>query len=1173
MAADGLRRASAASRIVFASDRNGSMDIWTMDGDGSDPTQLTTNPGLDEQPVPSPDGQRIAYVCDAGNPGYTSQEPPHTDVWVMNSDGSAKTRLSSFGTHHCFQPTWSPDGGQIVFAAQGALRYLYGVESDGSSAPVLLEAGVTSYGIARYNPEFSPDGAYIVYDCDSSGGGWWDQYRRAMPNGPEEPLATASHSLGGGYSHAGDRIAYIQDVPPASQVRMMNADGSNNHMLIDNYAIAYDGWGQATWSPGDTLLAVSVYSSQHPGAPDFSQFIQILDPNTGAELYRTTSGRNMFALENSWYNNRRFVAGSRVWSSDGTRLVFMSKRDGDWEVYTMAADGSAQTNLTQNAAYDGDPCWIAEGSTPAALAVTKSPEAQGAAAGAVVSFTLRCENVGAAAADSVVLTDSLDPLFAFVSASDGGIHDPGTRTVTWPLGDLAAGAAAEVTLAAEVMESAVAGTAITNQATLSAANAGPVLSSSAVVRVGIAASKYLATLVFDGTDWFGQCERFFPVSFEFNAYAQDANGDTLCNVEDNRENIVPYAIGRQIRGEGETGLTDRGPNDQRPAVYVRYLEGYTLDPQTHYEYYGYAGDGQTYDVIQYWLYYADNDWLNDHEHDWEHYSILLQDNEPKWVEAGHHLQFRWRPWDDASLETEDDSHLVLSVEGGSHATKLGDQGREDGLILHWTGEVELSQTSSLNQGHDYIGGWVIRTDDEAVADRTASIGTRPTYFYGGDADRFSFFDPIHHKGRVTQGSSQPDELVDDNANWSEGEWGFDPTDAGARPFEAQIATPRYGLLRRFIQGNTEDTLVVTPEWPEAGTPRVHRPYGIVYGEYSDVLFEYRWPLQLKGIGIEPPWDRQEWDTPRLPPADPDGVTITAFGPADLCLAVYPGAVIDSQRNSLPGATYAEVDLNGDGVLDDQIIVSSPVPQGSYRVDLIPHPDAEQDDLVTVVASAPGTVIPLVTNMPTSELLPIPIRFGVYRDGAVSQMFSDVPPQQWGYGEIENCSLAGVVAGYGDGTYLPQQRVSRDQMAVYISRALAGGDERVPDFAGTPTFPDVSDDDWALDYVEYAVKQGVVAGYEDGTYRPEHQVTRDQMAAYIARAMVAPAGEAALAEYVPAAPRSFADVPADLWACRHIEYCVENGVVEGYPDGSYRPGDVVTRDQMAVYVARAFRLVQ
>jgi len=49
------------------------------------------------------------------------------------------------------------------------------------------------------------------------------------------------------------------------------------------------------------------------------------------------------------------------------------------------------------------------------------------------------------------------------------------------------------------------------------------------------------------------------------------------------------------------------------------------------------------------------------------------------------------------------------------------------------------------------------------------------------------------------------------------------------------------------------------------------------------------------------------------------------------------------------------------------------------------------------------------------------------------------------------------------------------------------------------------------------------------------------------------------------------VPTSHWAYKFIENCKEKGVVQGYPDGTYRPDVVVTRDQMAVYVQRAFEL--
>lgn len=193
-------------------------------------------------------------------------------------------------------------------------------------------------------------------------------------------------------------------------------------------------------------------------------------------------------------------------------------------------------------------------------------------------------------------------------------------------------------------------------------------------------------------------------------------------------------------------------------------------------------------------------------------------------------------------------------------------------------------------------------------------------------------------------------------------------------------------------------------------------------------------------------------------------------------------------------------------------------------------------------------------------------------GAIVTRFSDVLGDHWAYEAIEACVAGGVVAGFTDGTYRPSDAVTRDQMAVYIARALAGGDANVPDFSDTPTFPDVPAEHWALKYVEYAVAQGVVGGYADGSYQPSTQVDRGQMAVFVARALVAPEGEAGLADYVPSDPRNFPDVPADYWSYKHIEYCVEHGVVNGYDDGTYRPANVVTRDQMAVYIARAFDLL-
>ena len=115
----------------------------------------------------------------------------------------------------------------------------------------------------------------------------------------------------------------------------------------------------------------------------------------------------------------------------------------------------------------------------------------------------------------------------------------------------------------------------------------------------------------------------------------------------------------------------------------------------------------------------------------------------------------------------------------------------------------------------------------------------------------------------------------------------------------------------------------------------------------------------------------------------------------------------------------------------------------------------------------------------------------------------MPTDYWAFNYVEYAVSQGVVLGYPDGIYNPTDPVTRDQMAVFISRALAGGDSGVPAFTGTPSFSDVDASNWALKYVEYAVSQGVVLGYPDGTYRPGDPVTRDQMAVFVARAFKLP----------------------------------------------------------------------
>jgi hypothetical protein len=183
------------------------------------------------------------------------------------------------------------------------------------------------------------------------------------------------------------------------------------------------------------------------------------------------------------------------------------------------------------------------------------------------------------------------------------------------------------------------------------------------------------------------------------------------------------------------------------------------------------------------------------------------------------------------------------------------------------------------------------------------------------------------------------------------------------------------------------------------------------------------------------------------------------------------------------------------------------------------------------------------------------------------LFPDVPFDFWAFYDIDGCVQEGVVAGYPDGYYHPDYVVTRDQMAVYICRAVAGGDDYVLEPLTGPSFPDVPPDHWAYRYVEYAVARDIVQGYWDG-YHPGDDVDRAQMAVFVARAMCD--GDAGVPDPGCLDP-IFPDVECDFWARKYIQFIEDVGVTGGYPDGLYHPEHACTRDQMAVYVARAFWL--
>ncbi|MBM4277117.1 MAG: S-layer homology domain-containing protein [Candidatus Cloacimonetes bacterium] len=191
---------------------------------------------------------------------------------------------------------------------------------------------------------------------------------------------------------------------------------------------------------------------------------------------------------------------------------------------------------------------------------------------------------------------------------------------------------------------------------------------------------------------------------------------------------------------------------------------------------------------------------------------------------------------------------------------------------------------------------------------------------------------------------------------------------------------------------------------------------------------------------------------------------------------------------------------------------------------------------------------------------------------ISDIFSDVPTGHWAYDYIIAIYNAEITTGCAqddpntpenERKYCPEDNVDREQMAAFIIRAVEGEPPLNYCDTGDP-FPDVTPDMWSCRYIKRLKELEITTGYRDGTYGPNDPVPREQMAAFIVRAVE---GEPPL-NYCDSGSL-FTDVTSDMWSCRYIKRLYELAITTGYGDGRYGPYDLVTRAQMAAFLSRAF----
>ncbi len=254
-------------KIIYGSDKNGPIQLYVMNADGSSIKQLTSTSKNEVSPNWSPDNKKIVFA---------SERDGNSEIYIMNADGSEQKRLTNHWGDDS-HPKFYDNGRRIVFNSARTTKdsslawnlqthEIFTMNADGSDIKQ-----ITNFNSLCTYPSISPDGKKIVF-----------RYAMAQP-GFNWDLTTSKRN---------------------SEVYTMNMDGTNVVNISANSA--YDGW--PCWTPDGKII----FTSNRGGVPFKGQLYLINADGTGI--------RQLTGKENSYVQ-------ANV-SSDGKALVCQHDYDG-----------------------------------------------------------------------------------------------------------------------------------------------------------------------------------------------------------------------------------------------------------------------------------------------------------------------------------------------------------------------------------------------------------------------------------------------------------------------------------------------------------------------------------------------------------------------------------------------------------------------------------------------------------------------------------------------------------------------------------------------------------------------------------------------------------------------------------------------------------------------------
>lgn len=304
---------SSSSNILFTTDRDGNLEIYSVDVRGEGETNLTNSQVDEFAPRLSPNKRFVSFL--SGAEWASALE-------LMRVDGTERAAMTQSGAGRSTQ-RWSPKGDRIAFAERRATSTsIHMATIDGAKVALLTTVAGDEVG------DWSRDGnsvAFAVREGPNQG-----IYVR-NPDGVNEFQVTRNPDYSPVWSPDSSRLAFLSDRDGNPELYVMDADGTNVKRLTETDADEYD----ISWSPNGQFIL----------------FVSERDENP--EIYVTA--KDGTRQDRLTFNTT--VDNQPVWSPTGKQIAFVSYLDGDADIFVMSSDGKKQTRVTNNNAQDTHPTW------------------------------------------------------------------------------------------------------------------------------------------------------------------------------------------------------------------------------------------------------------------------------------------------------------------------------------------------------------------------------------------------------------------------------------------------------------------------------------------------------------------------------------------------------------------------------------------------------------------------------------------------------------------------------------------------------------------------------------------------------------------------------------------------------------------------------------------------